>query len=701
MLEMFIFETRQFLAQLEQLSLSSEKSGTFSTDEVNEIFRAMHTIKGSAAMMMVNEVSSLAHSVEDIFYYIRESHPNIIDGSSITDLILGAVDFIRGEIDKIDAGGKANESSADQRAQMVMFLRLMKEANGDDPEEGSHKKKKPAAKVCETVLPTVETAEVKPQQYYISAAKEKMAENVYAAVIFFEDGCEMEEVRSYAVLNTLSDKVEEIHYKPEDLLDDETAVDTIRKEGFKIWFTTNLNFEEVETQLNQTIFMERMEFKQLKNVAECEFWPTPAEKAIAAAKEAEQPVLPKIAVSPTAKAEAQEGHEIQSIISVKVDKLDRLMDLVGELVIAESMVTQNPDLRGLELENFAKAARQLHKINGELQDSVMAIRMVPVEGTFRKMNRLVRDMAKNLEKKVQLVLVGETTEVDKNINEHISDPLMHIVRNAVDHGIELPEERRAAGKPETGKITLMAENAGGEVVIHITDDGAGLNREKILKRARENHLFSKSENELTDKEIYSFIFAPGFSTNEKITEFSGRGVGMDVVVQNITKLGGNVLVDSTPGKGSVTTLKIPLTLAIIKGMSIGVGRSSYTIPITSIRESFRPLKKDMVTDPDGSEMIMVRGKCYPIVRLHKIYDIETEITQLTDGIMIMVETEHTVMGVFADRLVGVQEIVVKPVPKYIQTISNTHGITGCTLLGDGSISLILDAMGLSNQIYSS
>lgn len=700
MLEMFIFETRQFLEQLEQLSLNSEKSGTFSRDEVNEIFRAMHTIKGSAAMMMVNEVSALAHSVEDIFYYIRESHPKVVDGSSITDIILGAVDFIRGEIDKIDAGGKADESSADQRAQMVMFLRLMKEANGDDPEEGSHKKKKTAAKVCETVIPAAKAAEVKSQQYYISAAKEKTAENVFAAVIFFEDGCEMEEVRSYAVLNTLSDKVEEIHYKPEELLDDDTAVDTIRKEGFKIWFTTNLNFEEVETQLNQTIFMERMEFRQLKSVEECEFWPTPAEKAIAAVKEA-GPILPKMAVPMPAKTGTQDGHEIQSIISVKVDKLDHLMDLVGELVIAESMVTQNPDLRGLELENFAKAARQLHKINGELQDSVMAIRMVPVEGTFRKMNRLVRDMAKNLGKKVQLVLVGETTEVDKNINEHISDPLMHIVRNSVDHGIELPEERQAAGKPETGKITLMAENAGGEVVIHIIDDGAGLNREKILERARENHLFSKPENELTDKEIYSFIFAPGFSTKEKVTEFSGRGVGMDVVIQNITKLGGSVLVDSTPGKGSVTTLKIPLTLAIIKGMSIEVGRASYTIPITSIRESFRPLKKDMITDPDGSEMIMVRGKCYPIVRLHKIYDIATEVTQLTDGIMIMVETEYTVMGVFADRLVGVQEIVVKPVPKYIQTISNTHGITGCTLLGDGSISLILDAIGLSSQIYSS
>ncbi|MBP2661638.1 MAG: chemotaxis protein histidine kinase-like protein, partial [Firmicutes bacterium] len=234
------------------------------------------------------------------------------------------------------------------------------------------------------------------------------------------------------------------------------------------------------------------------------------------------------------------------MISVNVAKLDTLMDLVGELVVAEAMVIQNPDLRGLSLNNFAKAVRQLEKITGEMQDIVMSIRMLPLAATFQKMNRIIRDMCKKLGKEVQLELVGEETEVDKNIIEHISDPLMHIIRNAVDHGIESGEERIAAGKPANGKVTLEAKHDGSDVVILIKDDGRGLNRDKILKRARDNGLLHKPENEMTDKEIYSFIFAPGFSTNDKVTEFSGRGVGMDVVTKNITSIGGMVGVDSIP-----------------------------------------------------------------------------------------------------------------------------------------------------------
>jgi two-component system, chemotaxis family, sensor kinase CheA len=249
-------------------------------------------------------------------------------------------------------------------------------------------------------------------------------------------------------------------------------------------------------------------------------------------------------------------------------------------------------------------------------------------------------------------------------------------------------------------VRLTAENEGSEVIIRIMDDGAGLNREKILERARANHLFTNPEAELTDREIYSFIFAPGFSTNEKITEFSGRGVGMDVVLQNIKALSGTVSVDSTPGQGSVTTLRIPLTLAIIRGMSIAAGQARYTIPITSIRQSFRPEAKDVFQNPDGGEMIMVRGECYPIVRLYEVYHVQDAVRDIDKGILVLVETDKKILGIFADCLLGVQEIVVKPVPAFIQKISNTHGITGCTLLGDGSISLILDAQSLSSQIYS-
>ena len=711
MVEVFIYETRQFLEQLEQISLASEENGGFSTEDVNEIFRAMHTIKGSAAMMMHDEVSALAHAVEDIFYYIRELHPKKVDATAITDIVLNAVDFIRIEMDKLDSGLQPDMSSQELRDYTHSFLREMKIANGDDPDVDLRKVKNAAT-----------GQKPKKQQYYIGSAGPAIQEgqelHIFAATIFFEEGCEMEEVRAFGVLNNLKDKVAEIHNLPEKILEDDTAADTIKKLGFRIFFTTGLDYEQVEKELDQTIFMERLELKELKSTAECEYWPSQETVAVNAMENSEpiKPALPQAAETGSplgdrqqadAKAapgssHAREAHhgEAAQMISVRVDKLDRLMDLVGELVIAEAMVVQNPDLAGLELDSFQKAARQLHKISGELQDSVMSLRMVPLEGTFKKMNRIVRDMTKKLGKKAHLVTVGEDTEVDKNINEHISDPLMHIVRNSIDHGIEMPDERKAHGKPETGTVELSAENAGGEVIIRIKDDGGGLNKEKIMERARKNNLLAKPESEYTDKEIYAFIFAPGFSTKEKVTEFSGRGVGMDVVVSNIKALGGNVLVDSSPGRGSVTTIHIPLTLAIIDGMSVTVGDSGFTIPIGSISRSFRPEPGQIFHDPEGQEMLMIGDRCCPVIRLYEMFNIDGAVVEPTEGIVLLLEAGDKLFGVLADRLLGVQEIVVKPVPRYIGKIMDTTGISGCTLLGDGSISLILDPQKLYRIIYS-
>ncbi|MCX7774053.1 MAG: chemotaxis protein CheA, partial [Clostridia bacterium] len=379
----------------------------------------------------------------------------------------------------------------------------------------------------------------------------------------------------------------------------------------------------------------------------------------------------------------------QNIISVNVSKLDKLMDLIGELVITEAMVTQNPDLKGLQLDNFVKSARQLRKITSEIQDMVMAVRMVPLSTTFHKMLRLVRDMGKKLNKNIQLVMSGEETEVDKNIIEHISDPLMHLIRNAADHGIESNEERLKSGKPEQGTITLEAKNAGNEVHVLVKDDGRGLNKEKILKKARQNGLIEENA-ELSEKEIYNLIFLPGFSTKEDISEFSGRGVGMDVVTSNIKQIGGNVLIESTPGKGTIITIRIPLTMAIIDGMNIKVGQARYTLPTTAIKESFRPKERDVLVDPDGNEMIMVRGQCFPIVRLHRIFKVDTSIEKFTEGIVIMVEQEEKCLCLFTDGLIGQQQVVVKALPQYIKKVQNIKGIAGCTLLGDGNISLILD-----------
>ncbi|WP_296731687.1 chemotaxis protein CheA [Anaerovibrio sp.] len=710
MVEVFIFETRQFLEQLEQIALGSEEQGGYSVEDVNEIFRAMHTIKGSAAMMMFDQVSTLAHSVEDIFFYIRELNPEKVDATGITDIVLNAVDFMRIEMDKLSAGGTPDMCSEELRNYTKDFLRNMKIENGHDPDIDLRKVKNTTKSPDEPVTST----EPPKKQYYIGAAKSGETATdtgsdvvrVYEAILFFQQGCEMEEVRAFGVVNNLKEKVIELHYLPEKILEDESATDTIRNMGFRLFFTTRMTKDEVYQELDHTIFLENLEVKELSSTSECEYWPSQETVAITALENSEpiKPDLPQSQRTPVTASlrttvKPKPSADGAQMISVRVDKLDKLMDLVGEMVIAEAMVTQNPDIAGMELDNFSKAARQLHKINGELQDSVMALRMVPLEGTFKKMNRIVRDMTKKLGKKARLVLVGESTEVDKNINEHISDPLMHIVRNSVDHGIEMPDVRLEAGKDETGTIVLSAENAGGEVVLKIKDDGGGLNKEKILERARKNGIISKPEAELSDQEIYSFIFAPGFSTKENVTEFSGRGVGMDVVVSNIKSLGGKVLVDSEPGQGSTTTIKIPLTLAIIEGMSVSVGDASFTVPINYINRSFRPGEGEIFRDPDGSEMIMVQGKCCPVIRLHEIYGIPNAVKNPAEGILLLLEAGDAWFGVLADKLLGVQEIVVKPVPKYISKMVKTTGIGGCTLLGDGSISLILDPPQVYNVIY--
>jgi len=385
------------------------------------------------------------------------------------------------------------------------------------------------------------------------------------------------------------------------------------------------------------------------------------------------------------------GVKQQSLISVNVNKLDLLLDLVGELVISEAMVTRHPELEGLPLDNFHKAARQLRKITNELQDLVMSIRMVPLAATFQKMHRIVRDMSRKLGKEVHLKVVGEETEVDKNIIEHISDPLMHLIRNAMDHGIETAEERRRKNKPAYGTVTLEAKSAGSDVLIEVRDDGRGLNRERILEKAKQNGLLTKDEAELSDRDVFGFILLPGFSTKEEVTEFSGRGVGMDVVVKEIHEIGGTVLIDSTPDVGTVFTLKIPLTLAIIDGITVRVGKAKYSVQTTSIRESFQIKAEDLITDPDGNEMIMIRGQCYPVLRLHQLFNVQTHVTRIDEGVIVMVENNEKGLCLFVDELLGEQQVVVKALPKYIKKV---RGIAGCTLLGDGSISLILDVPGL-------
>ncbi|MDR3590978.1 MAG: chemotaxis protein CheA [Negativicutes bacterium] len=675
MLDMYLFETGQLIEQLEQTILSSEKSGEYSPADINEIFRVMHTIKGASGMMLFDNIAGLAHSLEDVFFYLREAKPENTDSSKLSDLILEGVDFIKNEIAKIKSGLQADGDGSSLTAAVQAYLEILKQSN-----PAPVKQEKAGA------------AAAAKQQYYISQHKGPGSDKrkLFQATVFFEEGCGMENIRAYTLIQGLRDIAEDIRHIPDNIMEDDSTAEVIVKDGFQVFFAAEGSKEEMEEFFGKTIFLQR--FELVENAAPYQDKPVQRPKQIVLE---DQPVNipPKREPGPEDR-EKESASSHQSLISVNVTKLDRLMDLVGELVISEAMVTQNPDLRGLALNNFCKAVRQLEKITGELQDTVMSIRMLPLASTFHKMQRIVRDMCKKLGKEVKLELVGQETEVDKNIIEHISDPLMHLIRNSIDHGIESGEERVATGKPPVGHLVLEAKNAGSDVIILIKDDGRGLDKNRILTRAGENGLIHKPEDELSDKEIYSFIFAPGFSTKDKVTEFSGRGVGMDVVVKNINSVGGMVLVDSLPGAGTTITLKIPLTLAIVDGMMIAVGEARYIIPITAIKESFRPNRQNIVIDPDGNEMIMVRGQCYPILRIHQMFGVDTGVTDFTAGIAIMVENDSDVFCVFADALMGEQQVVVKPLPSYIKSIRQAPGLAGCALLGDGSIALILDIGGL-------
>jgi two-component system, chemotaxis family, sensor kinase CheA len=782
MLEMFTFEMNQLIEQLEQCIINGESG--FSMEEINDIFRIMHTVKGSAAMMMFDSITNTAHSMEDLFFYLREESPENVDYSTLADLILEGMDFIKLELDKVQVGHEADGECDDLISRIKAFLANLKGVI--ETPSNAVPEQKPIVK--DNNLQTVTSRDGNQKRI--------------VARIRFEQRCEMENVRCFTLLHNLEGKINDVVHVPEDIID-ENAAQFIKQNGFKFEFTTDMSINQIKDEINKTPFLESVEVdnlneeldttnvssvsvnnngnsnhfsvsllfdentemenvrcytivynleKSIKNLTHepkdlfdensanvikvkgfnfefdtfmtydeiseiingvaflREFSIKEGIKVDSVAVDSNigkpqdpvnietKPELPKAAVKKAVAEDVPKSipkkSNIQHVISVNVSKLDQLVNFMGELVIAEAMVTQNPELDNLILDSFHKETRQLRKIINNLQDTVMSMRMVPLSPTFFKMNRLVRDMCKQLNKEVELEIIGDDTEVDKNIIEHIADPLMHIIRNSIDHGIEMPATRKANGKPEKGIVTLEAKNSGGDVLIIIKDNGAGIKTSAVLEKAFNNGLLKKPKHEYSDKEIHQFIFLPGFSTNEEVTSYSGRGVGMDVVSTNLEVVGGSVLVESVLGEGSIFTLKIPLTLAIIDGMIIKVGGDKYTIPIVSIKQSFKARPGDVFLDPDGNEMISLRGEVYNVIRLYQFFNIQSEVTQIEDGIMILIEDGERTVCVFSDELIGEQQVVVKTMPKYINRI---RGLSGCTLIGNGDISLIIDVAGIFDK----
>ena len=717
MLDMYLFENGQLLERLQDIVLEQKDEDCFDEDSINEIFRTMHTIKGSSGVMMFDEITKVAHKLEDVFFYLRESHPENVPHIELVEHVLHVADFITSEMEKIQNGEDLDGSSAEIVAGIDKFLNAIKNGEGEKDKE------------------VVENVHEEPQQFYI-APMATSASHFYKIYLTFHPDVQLANVHAYKTVYALKEIAEDLLHYPEDIISDESTAEEILENGFKILLQAQSTEEELHEIIQEGYELKKVdiyectakEFQQgfdsfgteiridlESSVEEIEaraegetvdagmIIEAPVETEKVEKVEKDKPIAPgdfvieskEIGKGKKLAKDKAKRTDKTAFISVDVKKMDMLMDLIGELVISESVVLQNVDLKvpGLKLDNFNKAANQMTKISTDLQNVIMSMRMVPLTNTFQKMNRIVFDVSRKLGKDIEFEMIGENTEVDKNIIEHISDPLMHLVRNAVDHGIEDPDERAASGKTEKGKISLWAKTESGKVWIGVQDNGKGLNREKILAKARRQGLLdnTKEDSEYKDNEVYQLITLPGFSTNENVTEYSGRGVGMDVVVSNLQSVGGTLEIESTPGEGSLMCLKIPLTLAIIDGIVMEVGKSSFVIETGVVKEFVGVRENTIIRDPSGDEFVMIRGEGYPILRIGNMYNLSGYESSDTEGMLVLVESDRKIVCLMVDKLVGKQEIVVKPIPEYIKKVK---GLSGCTQLGDGSIALILDAAGL-------
>ncbi len=671
--QLFIEESMEGLDIMES-ELMNLEPGAADSETMNTIFRAAHSIKGGGATFGFAEISEFAHHVETLLDEMRQGQRAVT--TEAVDLMLQSVDCLRDMTSTLSDGPTDTTRAKELEIQletMMQHASPVAVAAGGVGQKGSQDA--PAGE------PADDNSHVGSWDIHFKPHADILRSCNDPLRIF-------RELASLGELDVCAQGAENLDFEK---LDPEECL---------LAWKLSLRGDISRGQIDET-------FAWVQD--ECELVIEPVgdatsqdeSNAVDASEEASaEPVAAPASnepapVKPVAKAPA--ASQESSSIRVNIDKVDALINLVGELVITQSMLSRfNGDYDFTQLHILREGLTQLSRNTRELQESVMAIRMLPISFAFSRFPRLVRDTGNALGKQVELRVNGENTELDKTVLEKIGDPLVHLVRNSLDHGLETPEVRKAAGKPETGVLELNANHEGGNIVIEIIDDGAGINKERVLSIARERGLVEPDE-ELSDERITNLIFMAGFSTVDKVSDLSGRGVGMDVVRRNIADLGGHVTAQTETGKGSKFTIRLPLTLAILDGQLVRVGKETYIISLLSIVETIQ-VGSDMINKVAGSsELFRLRDEYLPVVRLHELFGIEADSTNIDDGLLVVAEANGQRIGIFVDDLQEQQQVVIKSLESnYKQML----GISGATILGDGTVALIMDVPGLIQLFHN-
>ena len=691
-ISIFLSEANEIVEGLENdlVLLEDNKSDE---DLLNKIFRSAHTLKSSAGTVGFTTMSELNHVAENLLEKVRSGKLDVTP--KMITVLLEFLDTVKLMLQNI-IDGKGEAEGVDNIESLKAKIKAIADGN-EDIETAAVQPKKETPKVEESKESAKE--EAKTEETEKSGGSNAFHIDMGFKATIFDNGIDplmfLNDLKAIGTIKNL--KIDYSNVPAISALEDPYTCYT----QFALDLETNSTIEQVQNIFLFVIDDNDINISEAKDGAQ-EVKDTPQPQAVEETKKEETPA-PQETKQAEAKTEQPKPQtpapksastKVQAPSTVRVDtrKLDSLMNLIGELVIAQSRIMQLT--QSLDIDNGLKeAVSSMDRTSRQIQEEVMNIRMMPVGPIFNQFHRYVRDLNLELNKEVKLVLKGETTEIDKNMLEQLSDPLKHIIRNSMDHGIEKTKEARIErGKPEFGTITMSAAHQEGHVVIEVSDDGNGLNKEKIYNKAIEKGLLSK-DGKYTDAEIYRTIFSPGLSTAEKITDISGRGVGMDVVRANVEKMKGKIEIKSEEGKGSTFIIKLPLTLAIIEGITFALGEQIYIMPLISIIEQMK-VKNEQIKPFEGKgEMIKIRDEYLPLIRLHKVFDIDTQVDDIDKGIVVVVEAGYRRCAIFVDELLDQQQVVIKSLDS---AFSKHSGISGGTILGDGRIALIIDIQGLVN-----